>query len=237
MTSSTCEVTVRPSTKSWNFTKPATSVTTGWVCGSQVATTWPPATVAPSLTLMIGAVGDLVALALAAEVIDHADLARARHRHQVPLLVLHGLDVMEADHALVAHLDAAGRRRARGRAADVEGAHGELRARLADRLRGDDAHRLADGDRPAARQIAPVAVRAHAVARLAGDRRAHLDLVDALGLEQPHQLLIEQRAGRDQHLLGARLDDVLAPARGRARARRAPRPRRRPRPAAPWPAR
>ena len=30
------------------------------------------------------------------------------------------------------------------RAADVEGAHGELRARLADRLRGDDADRLAD---------------------------------------------------------------------------------------------
>ena len=29
VTSSSCEVTVRPSTKSWNFTKPATSVTTG----------------------------------------------------------------------------------------------------------------------------------------------------------------------------------------------------------------
>src|SRR2546429_6611768 len=55
-----------------------------------------------------GAVGDLVAFALAAEVIDHADLARARHRHQVPLLVLHRLDVMEAHHALVAYLDAAG---------------------------------------------------------------------------------------------------------------------------------
>ena len=156
-----------------------------------------------------GPVGDLVALALAAEVIDHAELARARHRDQVPLLVLHGLDVVEADHATVAHLDGARRRGARGRATDVEGTHGELRARLADRLRGDDAHGLADGDRPAARQVAPVAVRAHAVAGLAGDRGTHLDLVHALGLEQPHQLLIEQRADADQHVLVARLDDVL----------------------------
>ena len=41
VTSSTWLVTVRPSTKSWNLIKPATSVTTGWVCGSQVATIWP----------------------------------------------------------------------------------------------------------------------------------------------------------------------------------------------------
>src|SRR5215469_1455351 len=87
-----------------------------------------------------GAVGDLVALALAAEVIDHAELAGARHRHQVPLLVLHRLHVMETDDALVAHLDAGGRRGPGRRATDVEGTHGELRAGLADRLRGDDAH-------------------------------------------------------------------------------------------------
>jgi hypothetical protein len=44
------------------------------------------------------------------------------------------------------------------RAADVEGAHGELRARLADRLRGDDADRFADVDRRAAGQVAAVAL-------------------------------------------------------------------------------
>src|SRR5262249_54059798 len=121
----------------------------------------------------------------------------------------HGLHVMEADHSLVAHLDAGRRCGPGGRATDVEGAHGELRTRFADRLRGDDTHGLADRNRPAACQIAPVAMRAHTVARLAGYRRAYLDLVDALGLEQPHQLLIEQRTGRDEHLLAARLDDVL----------------------------
>src|SRR5215472_15220146 len=118
--------------------------------------------------------------------------------------------VMEADQALVAHLDAGSGRGPRCRTTDVEGAHGELRARLADRLRGDDAHGLADRDRPAPCEIAPVAARADAVAGLAGDGRADLDLVDALLLEQPHQLLIEQRAGGDQHLFWrAGLGDVL----------------------------
>src|ERR1700745_1530342 len=148
-----------------------------------------------------GAVGDLVALALAAEVIDHAELARARYCHQVPLLVLHRLHVMEADQSLVAHLAARGGRGPRCRTADVEGAHGELRARLADRLRGDDAYGLADRDRPAARQVTPVAARTDAVTGLAGDGRADLDLVDALLLEEPYHLLIEQRSRRDQHVL------------------------------------
>ena len=52
-----------------------------------------------------------------------------------------------------------------GSAADVERAHGELGARLADRLRGDDADRLAHVDRRAAGKIAPVAHAAHAVGR------------------------------------------------------------------------
>src|ERR1022692_1962798 len=88
------------------------------------------------------------------------------------LLVLHGLDVMEAQRALVADLDAAGGRGPRGRATDVESAHRQLRSGLADRLRRDHADRLADVDQPAARQIAPAAIAAHAVARLAGDRKS-----------------------------------------------------------------
>ena len=46
------------------------------------------------------------------------------------------------------------------RAADVEGAHGELRSGLADRLRGDDADRFTDVDRRAAGQVASVALAA-----------------------------------------------------------------------------
>ena len=68
------------------------------------------------------------------------------------------LRVAQADDALGARLerallDLAARRRA----TDVERAHRELRARLADRLGGDDADRLADVDAVAAGEIAPVA--------------------------------------------------------------------------------
>jgi hypothetical protein len=55
-------------------------------------------------------------------------------------------------------LDAAGHGRTRCRTTDVEGAHRQLRARLADRLRGDHADRLADVDQAAAAQVAAVAL-------------------------------------------------------------------------------
>src|SRR6185295_19507866 len=55
--------------------------------------------------------------------------------------------------------------------AGVEGPHRQLRARLADGLGGDDAHRLAHADRLAGGEVAAVAPAAHAVARLAGERR------------------------------------------------------------------
>ena len=51
-----------------------------------------------------------------------------------------------------------------GDAAGVERAHGQLRAGLTDRLSGDDAHRLADADQCAGREVAAVARAAHAVA-------------------------------------------------------------------------
>ncbi len=57
-----------------------------------------------------------------------------------------------------------------GDATGVERAHGQLRARLADGLGGDDADRLTDADQLARRQVAPVAGAADAVARLAGER-------------------------------------------------------------------
>ena len=68
---------------------------------------------------------------------------------------------------------------ARRRAADVERAHRQLRARLADRLRGDDADRLAELDQPAGGEVAAVAALAHAAAGRAGQHRADADLLDA----------------------------------------------------------
>ena len=74
------------------------------------------------------------------------------------LAVVDGAQVRVADLALAARLDVRLLDAPRRRAADVEGPHRELRARLADRLRGDHADRLAEVHELAARQIAPVAL-------------------------------------------------------------------------------
>ena len=83
-----------------------------------------------------------------------------------------------------------------GRAADVEGAHRELRAGLADRLRRDDADRLAMIDRRAAGEIAPVAGGADAVLRLADEHRTDLHLLDAGGRDRLDVLLLDHRVRR-----------------------------------------
>ena len=69
---------------------------------------------------------------------------------------------------------------ARGRdASGVEGTHGELGARLADGLCGDDADRFADVDEFSVREVDAVAFLAHAARDLAGHRRADGDFLDA----------------------------------------------------------
>ena len=108
------------------------------------------------------------------------------------------------------------------RAADMERAHGELRARLADRLRGDDAHRLAHIDRRAAGEIAPVAFAADARLGVAGQHRTDFDFLHAGGDELLDMRLLEQRAVRDQHLVARRIAHVL----GRGAAEDAARQRR-----------
>ena len=72
----------------------------------------------------------------------------------------------------------------RRRAADVERAHRQLRAGLADRLRRDDADRQAELDQLAGRQVAAVALRAAAAAAGAGQHRADADLLDAAFLDR-----------------------------------------------------
>src|SRR5690606_3557324 len=157
----------------------------------------------------IRAVRHLVALALAAELVDDRELARAGRRDQMSLLLVpDGLQVLEPDRARALDLDAVDGSRPRRRAADVERPHRELRARLADRLRRDDTDRLALVHAMTARKVAPVALRADAVLRLARDRRAREDLVDRVRLELRDHLLVEQGPGRDDHVVRARRQDI-----------------------------
>src|SRR5690606_21325738 len=120
-----------------------------------------------------------------------------------------GLEILERDPTAEARLERALLGLHVAHATDVERAHRELRARPADRLRGDDAHRLADVDEVAAGQIAPVAPRTDAAQRLAGEDRADLHLLDA-GLFHPaHARLVEDVALVADHLVGAGHVDVL----------------------------
>ena len=109
-------------------------------------------------------------LALATGVVDDHELAVAVHDHDAcrprlrRRLAFSSFTVPSERASSELLLDLAARRRT----TDVERAHRELRARLADRLSGDDADRLADVDPVAAREVAAVA---HARRRRAASGR------------------------------------------------------------------
>ena len=138
------------------------------------------------------AIRHFVAFALAAVFVVYQHFAAARNRDQLTARVghiTHGRRV--AHHAGGFAFDLAYHRGTRCRATNVESTHGELRARLADGLRGDHADRFADVDDIAAAEIAAVAVGAQAIARFAGERRAHLDFIETERFDRarrrPHQ--------------------------------------------------
>jgi hypothetical protein len=91
----------------------------------------------------------------------------------------------------------------------VEGPHGELSARLADRLGGDDAHRFADVDARAPRQVTAVAGRADAGLGFADEDGADLHRGDAGLFDAVDEDLVEVGVGLDDDRVRARLADVL----------------------------
>ncbi len=96
-----------------------------------------------------------------------------------------------------------------GGAADVEGAHGELRSGLADRLGRDDPDRLAVVHHVAAREIAPVAHDADAAPRLAGEHGADLDALQAGLFDALDQVFGDLCVGGDDGVARERVLDVL----------------------------
>src|SRR6516225_2231243 len=154
------------------------------------------------------AVLDAVHRSLGPVGIEHGDDHVAGHGNRLPVGVLHHVLVLDLDRAVEVRLDHRLLRDLRG-AADMERAHGELRARLADRLRGDDAHRLAHIDRGAAGEIAPVALGAHAPAGLTGEHGADAQFLHASDLDGLDLRLFEQRAFLDDDLVRGRIAHVL----------------------------
>src|SRR5260370_32257173 len=81
----------------------------------------------------------------------------------------------------------------------MERAHRELGARLADRLSGDDAHRLTDLDDLAGGKVAAIARAADALAGLAHEHGTHLD-GDTRADDLPRRIVADRRAGGNQDL-------------------------------------
>src|SRR5262249_38822635 len=114
-----------------------------------------------------------------------------------------------ADHAAVPSLDVRLRALRERRATDVERAHRELRARLADRLRRDHADRFAEVHLAPAREVASVALDAHAALGRAGQHGADLHLLNARVLDQLHLLLVDLFARLAQNFFRVRVRDVF----------------------------
>ena len=155
------------------------------------------------------AVDDRIALADDALVVHDVDRAAAVHDDERPAgrrppsLRSRPFDrqqAVEPDRAVVPRLERRLLGDARRRAADVERPHRQLRAGLADRLRRDDADRQPELDQPSGRQVAAVALRAHAAARRARQHRPDLDALDARVLDRVGQLLVELARRRHDDL-------------------------------------
>src|SRR5262249_14264197 len=160
------------------------------------------------LDTQAGAIRDTMVRALGAVGIDDRDDHIAHHRHNLVIRVLGDVLSLELDLAIKVRLDERLLRDLRS-AADVERAHGELGARLADRLRGDDAHRLAHVHRRATGEVSSVACTANTVSRFAGQPRTDLQFLNAVRGDDFDLRLGQQGTPLDQCLAARRVLNVL----------------------------
>src|SRR5436190_3273970 len=153
-------------------------------------------------------VGHAVPRLLAAGVVEQHQLGVAAHHHRQTGRVDHDVAVLDLDLRVERGLERGLLGTALGGAADVEGPHRQLRAGLADRLRGDDPDRFAHIDHGAAGQIASVAFAAYPGGCLAGQHRADRHRVDAGALDRIDRVLIDQLAGGEHDLAVQRVEDI-----------------------------
>ena len=150
--------------------------------------------------LELGAVDDLVAFLLAATIVDDGDRTRAVHGNQVAVLGADGDHVDEAHDAVVLGVEVRLLGDARCGTTDVEGTHGELRARLADGLRSDDADCFAQLDQSARGEVTAVAEDADATLGLAGEHGADLDALNAGSLDGRGEVFVDLLVDLDDDL-------------------------------------
>ena len=129
-----------------------------------------------------GAILNLVNGPLAAFFVLEHNFKVTAHDHQAALAVGNHIAVSDADRGIEFRFDR-GSFADRRRAANVEGPHGQLVARLADRLGSNHADRFTDVDRRPTGQIAAVTFAADAASGFAGQDRTDKDRGDPRRLD------------------------------------------------------
>src|SRR5688500_5860796 len=92
---------------------------------------------------------------------------------------------------------------------DVERAHRELRARLADGLCGNHAHSLANLNRPSGCQVATVALDAAAPARFTGQHRTNSYSLHTRTLNLGRKVFVNLRVGVNDYTAFDRVDNIF----------------------------
>src|SRR5216683_2793374 len=128
------------------------------------------------------AVNDVVALLLAVLFIDDSDQSGAVHGDGSAATAFDELHVHKLDDAVVARFERGTLGDARGSSADVEGAHGQLRAGFADGLGGDDADGFAKLNHSAGGEVASVTKGANAAAGFASEHGTNAHALDTRAL-------------------------------------------------------
>src|SRR5262252_184493 len=125
--------------------------------------------------------------------IEHCHDQVAVHRDQIAVRIAGDVHVLDSDRSFKVGFDEGLLRNLRC-AADMEGAHGELGARFADRLCSDNTDRLAHIHRRATGEIAPIAFAADPIYRVAGQHRTNAHFLHTRALEPLHLRLLQQRS-------------------------------------------
>ena len=135
------------------------------------------------------AVHHVIALLLAALLVHHGNQPRTVHRNQYPASAAHRLQVDKLHETDVFGLQLRLLGHSCCRSANVERAHGELRPRLANRLRSDHAGGLAELHHAPGRQVAPVAPHANSPPRFTGQHGADFHSLNPRRLDRVGKLL------------------------------------------------
>src|SRR5262249_5356485 len=161
------------------------------------------------LDLDLGPVHDGIALALAPAFVGHRDLAVAVGGHQVTVAVHDRAQVVVLHHPRTLGLVLGRLGHAAGRAADVEGAHGELGPRLTDGLGRDDADGFAQLGQAAGAEVAAVAHDADAALGVTGQGGANADTFQSGFFDLLRELLGNLGVGLGDDLAREQVTHVL----------------------------